>query len=195
MSFTSASSPNDFIKSDGDGLRVAFGIGGLVAIALGVFIILYPATSGTVVMKIVAIVMAIYALVVGVVYLGIGLFSKNLKGWSRTGQIVLGALYLIAGIVVFANLGATASVLAMFLSITIGILWLFEGVMAFVVVNRGGSNAWSIFYGVISIIAGISLIVTPLAGALTLWWLLGISLVVLGGVQIMRALKGRSSRR
>ena len=35
--------------------------------------------------------------------------------------------------------------------------------------------------------AGIILLLSPLWGAIVLWWLLGISLVVLGIIQVVRA--------
>ena len=41
--------------------------------------------------------------------------------------------------------------------------------------------------GIVSIIAGIVLIVTPLVAAVTLWILVGASLAVMGVVQIVRA--------
>ncbi len=187
----SASSPNDFLKRGSDAVRTALGTGGLVAVALGIFILLYPNKSADVAMKIVAVVIAIYALVIGIVYLSTAFFSKNLKGWARTSPILLGVIYVIAGIVLLANLRLAGAVIAIFLSITIGVVWLIEGVMAFVAMSRGGKNGWNIFYGVISIIAGLSLIIMPIAGAFTLWWLLGISLVVLGAVQIVRVLQSR----
>ncbi len=187
----SASSPNDFLKRGSDAVRTALGTGGLVAVALGIFILLYPNKSADVAMKIVAVVIAIYALVIGIVYLSTAFFSKNLKGWARTSPILLGVIYVIAGIVLLANLRLAGAVIAIFLSVTIGVVWLVEGVMAFVAMSRGGKNGWNIFYGVISIIAGLSLIIMPIAGAFTLWWLLGISLVVLGAVQIVRVLQSR----
>ncbi len=187
----SASSPNDFLKRGSDAVRTALGTGGLVAVALGIFILLYPNKSADVAMKIVAVVIAIYALVIGIVYLSTAFFSKNLKGWARTSPILLGVIYVIAGIVLLANLRLAGAVIAIFLSVTIGVVWLIEGVMAFVAMSRGGKNGWNIFYGVISIIAGLSLIIMPIAGAFTLWWLLGISLVVLGAVQIVRVLQSR----
>lgn len=187
----SASSPNDFLKRGSDAVRTALGTGGLVAVALGIFILLYPNKSADVAMKIVAVVIAVYALVIGIVYLSTAFFSKNLKGWARTSPILLGVIYVIAGIVLLANLRLAGAVIAIFLSVTIGVVWLIEGVMAFVAMSRGGKNGWNIFYGVISIIAGLSLIIMPIAGAFTLWWLLGISLVVLGAVQIVRVLQSR----
>jgi uncharacterized membrane protein HdeD (DUF308 family) len=183
----------NLLQRAGDGVRTAFGVGGLIAIVLGLLIILFPGKTGAVAMQIVAAVMAAYALVVGVVYIGSAVFSRALGGWARTGHILLGVLYVIGGVVMMVNLGATAAVLAMFLSVTIGVLWLFEGVMAFTVVKQSGNKTWTVIYGIISVIAGLSLMLSPLLGAVTLWLLLGISMVVMGVVQVVRAFKGGSA--
>ncbi|MCW2289423.1 uncharacterized membrane protein HdeD (DUF308 family) [Leucobacter luti] len=175
-----------------DGIRTAFGVGGLIALVLGLLIIFNPAKSGAVAMQILAVVMAAYALVVGVVYLGSSIFSRSMGGWSRVGHILLGLLYVIGGIVMMLNIGAAGVVIALFLSITVGILWLFEGVMAFTVAGKSDNKVWTIIYGVVSVIAGLVLLFSPLLGAVTLWLLLGISMVVMGIVQVIRAFSVKS---
>lgn len=172
-----------------DGVRTAFGIGGLIAVVLGLLILFFPGKSAAVALTVVAAIMAAYALVVGVVYLGTSIFSRSLSGWARTGHILLGLLYIIGGVVMMANLGASAVVLAVFLSVTIGVLWLFEGIMAFTVVGQSQNKVWTVIYAIVSVIAGLVLVFTPLVSAVTLWLLLGISMVVLGIVQVVRALK------
>ncbi|MFD5598451.1 HdeD family acid-resistance protein [Leucobacter sp. NPDC058333] len=174
-------------SSLGDGFRTALGIGGLIAVVLGLLIIFFPAKSGAVTMQIVAAVTAAYALVVGVVYLGTALFGRGIGGWARTGHIVLGLLYVIGGVVMLVNLGATAALLTIFLSVTVGVLWLFEGVLAFTTLKQAPNRVWGIIHGVISVLAGLTLILSPLLGAVTLWLLLGISMLVLGIVQAVRA--------
>ncbi|GAA1600130.1 HdeD family acid-resistance protein [Leucobacter chromiireducens] len=175
-----------------DGVRTAFGVGGLIALVLGLLIIFNPAKSGAVAMQVLAVIMAAYALVVGVVYLGSSIFSRTLGGWARVGHILLGLLYIAGGIIMMLNIGSAAVVLALFLSITVGILWLFEGVMAFTVASKSDSKIWTIIYGVISVIAGITLMVSPMLGAVTLWLLLGISMIVMGIVQVIRAFTVKS---
>ena len=170
-----------------DVIRTIMGVGGLVSLVIGVLILINPVQSGAVMMKFVAIIFAIYMTVTGLVFLGSMIFSKTMSGWRRVGNAVLGLLYLIAGIIVFGNLGATAAVLTAVLSIFIGVLWIFEGIMSFAAARESKSKTWSIIYGIVSIIAGIVLIVTPLVAAVTLWILVGASLAVMGVVQIVRA--------
>lgn len=172
-----------------DGLRTALGVGGLIAVVLGALILFFPVKSGAVAMQIVAAVMAAYALVAGVVYIGSSIFGRSLSGWGRVGHIVLGLLYIAGGIIMMVNLGATAAVLALFLSFTIGFLWLLEGVTAFTTLGQSQNKTWTVIYAIISIIAGFALVLSPLMGVVTLWLLLGISMVVMGLVQVIRAFK------
>jgi len=170
-----------------DILRVVMGVGGLVALVIGVLILINPVESGAVMMKFVSIVLAIYMVIAGLVFLGSMIFSKVMSGWRRVGNALLGLLYLIAGIIIFANLGTTAAVLTVFLSIFIGVVWIFEGIMSFAAAKESPSKTWSIIYGIVSLIAGIVLIVTPLVAAVTLWILVGAAMAVMGVVQIVRA--------
>lgn len=170
-----------------DGLRTALGVGGLVAVVLGALILFFPVKTGAVAMQIVAAVMAAYALVAGVVYIGSAIFGRSLGGWARIGHIVLGLLYVAGGIIMMVNLGSTAAVLALFLSFTVGFLWLLEGVTAFTTLKQSKSKTWTVIYAVVSIIAGLTLVLSPLMGVVTLWLLLGISMVVMGLVQVIRA--------
>ena len=172
-----------------NGVRTAFGVGGIIALIVGILILVWPGHTAAVITAIIAI----YAIVGGLVYAGLGIFSKSMGGWARVGHIILGILFIIAGIIAFANLGATTAWLAVFLGILVGIMWIVEGVVALTTLGAAASKGWSVFFAIISIIAGIVLLFSPLWGALVLWWLLGISLVVLGIVQIIRAFTFKAS--
>ena len=169
-------------KSAVNGIRTALGIGGVLSVIVGILILAWPGKTAVVVTAIIAI----YAIAAGLVYAGLGIFSKNRGGWSRIGHIVLGIIFIIAGIVAFLNLGATTAWLAVFIGILVGILWIIEGIVALSTLGDAASKGWSIFFAIISIIAGIVLLFSPLYIA-ALWWLLGIALIVLGIIQIVRA--------
>ena len=74
-----------------------------------------------------------------------------------------------------------------FLGILVGVMWIIEGVVSLSTLSDSRSKGWTIFFAILSIVAGIVLLFSPLWGALVLWWVLGISLVILGIVQIIRA--------
>ncbi|MBN9225018.1 MAG: hypothetical protein ABS63_05965 [Microbacterium sp. SCN 70-27] len=170
-------------KDAKNGIRTALGLGGLLSVILGILILVWPGKTAMVVTAI----FAIYAIAGGLVYIGIGLFTAGKGGWSRIGHILLGVVFIAAGIIAFMNLGVTAAWFATFVGILIGIVWIMEGIVALSTLDIAPSKGWTIFFAIISIIAGITLLFSPLFGALVLWWLMGISAVVLGVVQIFRA--------
>lgn len=170
-------------KTATNGIRTALGLGGALSVILGIVILIWPGKTAMVVTAIIAI----YAIVAGLVYAGMGIFATGKGGWSRVGHVLLGVLYVVAGIVAFSNLGLAALSLAVFLGILVGIMWVIEGVVALSTLDLAPSRGWTIFYAIISIIAGVTLLFSPLWGAVVLWWLLGISAIVMGIVQIGRA--------
>lgn len=175
------------LKKGASNLRVTLGILGLFTAILGLLILIFPAQSGEAAMLIIAGIVTVYAFIAGIGYIGNSIFSKTLRPWERVGNILLGLLYLLGGVILLINLTAAAAVLAVFISVIIGVLWIIEGIMVFTALGESPSKGWSFFYGIVSIIAGILLILMPLLGLITLWWLVGISMLVLGIVQIVRA--------
>lgn len=176
-----------------DGLRVMFGVGGLMALLIGVFITLNPLQAATATAIVLAVMIAIYMIVAGVVYLGSAIFSQTMKGWPRIGNIVLGLLYLIAAGILFANLGTTANVLIVFLAVLIGIMWIVEGVVALATLKGSGHPVLTIVFALLSIVAGGVMIFSSALGIAVIAVMIGISLIVLGVVQIVRAFTIKSS--
>lgn len=170
-------------KSAVNGIRTALGVGGVLAVIAGLFIIFQPQNAAFVV----TFVIALYAIAAGLVYAGLGIFSKNKGGWARVGHIALGILFIIAGVIALVNLQQATAWLAVFVVILVGIMWIVEGVVALSTLGDAASKGWAIFFAIISIIAGLYLLFSPLWGAVVLWWILGIALVVLGIINIVRA--------
>ncbi len=87
----------------------------------------------------------------------------------------------------FANLSSTATFLAVFLGVLVGIAWIIEGIVSLVQIGDSRSKGWTVFFGLLSIVAGIVLLFSPIWGAVILFLLAGISLIILGIIQIVRA--------
>jgi uncharacterized membrane protein HdeD (DUF308 family) len=170
-------------KSAVTGIRTALGIGGVLAVIVGVLILVWPGKTAAVVTAIIAI----YAIAAGLVYAGLGIFSKTKGGWARVDHIVLGILFIIAGVVALFNLAASTAWLALFIGILVGIMWIVEGIVALSTLGDASSKGWSIFFAILSIIAGVIVLFSPVWGVAVLWWLLGISLIVLGIINVVRA--------
>ncbi|MCR2785740.1 MULTISPECIES: DUF308 domain-containing protein [unclassified Microbacterium] len=166
-----------------NGIRTALGVSGVLALLLGILILVWPGRTAMVAVAIVAV----YAIAAGLVYAGLGIFSAQKGGWARVGHIVLGVLFIIAGIIAFINLQAATAWFGIFIGVLVGIMWIIEGIVALSTLGDSPTKGWTVFFAILSIVAGIVLLFSPLWGAVALWWLLGISAIVLGIVQIIRA--------
>ncbi|WP_243225720.1 HdeD family acid-resistance protein [Microbacterium sp. CIAB417] len=171
-------------KSAFTSLRVALAVSGVIALVVGILLLVWPGKSAGVLTWI----LALYLVIAGLVYIGLGLFSATKGGWARVGHVVLGLLYIVAGVVAFANIAATTAVLAVIVVIFIGVSWIVDGIVSLTLLNQAASKGWTITYAIISIIGGLVVIFSPLFAALVLWWILGITLIVIGIVQIIRAI-------
>lgn len=177
-----------FFKS----IRITLGVSGAVALIAGIVLLVWPLKTAIIVTGIIAA----YLIVAGLVYVGLGIFSGKKSGWARVGFIALGVLYVVAGVIAFLNLAAATITLAFITAIFLGVSWIFDGVIALTLLNRDGSKAWTIIYAILSIAAGIIVLFSPLLAAVALWWVLGITLVVLGIIQIIRAITlGRDEKK
>jgi uncharacterized membrane protein HdeD (DUF308 family) len=164
-------------------VRTTLGISGAVALIVGILITFWPKDSAFVITWI----LGLYFIIAGIAYLGLGIFSRGISGGARAVDIILGVLFVIGGVIALANVQATAEFLAVFLGILIGILWIVEGVVALVQSGDAPSRGWAIFFGILSIVAGIIILFSPLWGAVVLFIIAGIGLIVLGIIQIVRA--------
>ncbi|GAA1918816.1 HdeD family acid-resistance protein [Microbacterium aoyamense] len=175
----------DTSKTAVNGIRTAIGVGGTLAVVVGVLILVWPGKTAIVVTAIIAI----YAIAAGLAYAGFGVFTRDRGGWSRVGHIVLGLLFVVAGAVALTNLSRTAVWLAVFVGILVAVMWIVEGIVALSTLRDAPSMGWSIAYASLSIVAGVVLLFAPAWGVVLLWWILGFSLVVLGIMNIVRAFR------
>ena len=178
------SAPLSEAKSLFTSIRITLAVSGVLALIAGIVLLVWPVKS----LEIITAIFAVYLIVAGVVYVGLGIFSGARGGWSRVGHIVLGLLYIAAGIIAFANLGVAAAALAFVVVIFIGISWIVDGVVSLSLLGKDGSRVWTLLYALLSIVAGIIVLFSPLVAGFAFWLLFGISLVALGIVQIVRAI-------
>ncbi|HMR47795.1 MAG TPA: DUF308 domain-containing protein [Arachnia sp.] len=164
--------------------RAALLVAGLSSLIFGILILVWPTKTAVVVTGL----LAIQVLISGIFYLALGLGNKELSTGGRVGHSLLGVLYIVGGIVAFFQLQAAAAVLAVFIAIMIGVLWVIEGFVSLFSLGKASSKVWTVIFAIISIIAGFTLLSSPLWSALFLWWLLAIGLIVMGVLNVFRAL-------
>lgn len=172
------------IRNDAtNGFRVTLGVAGVISLLTGILIVAWPGATGAAVTAIIAV----YMVIAGIVY-GVSAFvSKNRSGLWRFGHILLALLFLGGGVTAFANLGATSAVLAIVVGISVGVVWVIQGVVALTTLDFVRSRGFTIFFAVISILAGITMFFSPIYGVAVLWILVGVSAILLGVIQIVRA--------
>jgi uncharacterized membrane protein HdeD (DUF308 family) len=120
--------------------------------------------------------------------------APDLTGGLRALGFISGVLFVLLGLFCFR--GAFESVTL--LGIWIGIGWLFRGVAATFAALDAPSvpgRGWTLFFGIVTALAGIVLIVDPVGSLSALAVLAGIWLVVLGVVEVAHAFALRSRAR
>ena len=164
--------------------RWGFGIAGLVAIAMGIVVLVWPNE----IVKIAALLVGIYAVLSGLIYIFTAIRAKELKSLARITRVVAGIAFITAGIVMLSFLSASAVVLANVLGVILGILWMVEGVSALMLLRgRVEQNALATGYAIVALVIGVLLLLTPVWGTAFLRWMIGFGLVLLGIAQVYRA--------
>lgn len=168
------------------GARLALLIGGLAAVGFGIAVLAWPTKAAVAVTG----VIAVYAIVAGIVYVALGVSARGLGTGGRIGHVLLGVLYAAAGISAFSSLQQSAAFLIVFVTVMVGVLWIVEGFTALFTLGRSGSKVVTTVFAIVSVIAGFTLLSSPLWGAIFLWWFLGVALILLGALNVGRAIFG-----
>ncbi|MDT7757318.1 MAG: hypothetical protein QOH27_3216 [Mycobacterium sp.] len=160
---------------------------GLLTVILGVALLVWPGPS----ILVAAGLFGVYLVMSGVAMVVLA-FSPISAG-SRFFNFISGALSVILGILAFRHFGQGYAVLL--LAIWIGIGFIFRGVtaVAFQFGDRGiPGRGWAIFFGIISIIAGVVVLAYPFDSIVTLALVVGVWLVILGVVEMISGFGMRS---
>lgn len=162
-------------------------LSGVLAVALGVMVLVWPAIS----IFVAAIFFAAYLLVAGITQV-VFAFSLKVSVGGRVLLFVSGAAALVLAVMCFINFGDAVVLLA----IWIGIGFIFRGVATMVSAISDPTlpgRWWELFVGVISLIAGVVVLAVPLESLAVLTLVVGICLVVLGVFEIVSAFGIRSA--
>ncbi|GAC02704.1 hypothetical protein GONAM_59_00290 [Gordonia namibiensis NBRC 108229] len=155
-------------------VRTALILTSIVGIVLGIVAILWPGPT----IVVVAILFAISLIIAGIFRIYQAFAASFLSTGTRVLLGIVGAIVLIAGVIAVFSPGDALWLLAVF----IGIGWIFQGVADLygAVTKSGHSPTWFlILSGVISVIAGIVMIILPVFSLQVLTWVGGIMLVAL----------------
>ncbi|MFC6012261.1 HdeD family acid-resistance protein [Nocardia lasii] len=155
---------------------------GLLAVVLGIILLVWPGPS----LLVAGVLFGIYMVVSGIFQL-IAAFTHLPSTSFRVLSFISGVLSLIIGVFCFRD-DLTSIVL---LGLWIGISWLFRGIaVLFSAISETSGvpgRGWQIFYGIISALAGVILIVWPIGSVATLVLVVGIFLIIIGIMEVITA--------
>ena len=159
---------------------------GIVTVALGLAVVVWPGVT----LLVVAVLFGVQLVVFGIFRFISAFTMHNIGAGTRTLFALLGVLSLIIGLWAIRRVDVTLVALALFLGIywivngTIEVFTAFEPAMQ----NRG----WTIFMGILSVIAGLVVLAYPGISLVTLAIFLGIWLLIFGFMEISSAFRLRS---
>jgi uncharacterized membrane protein HdeD (DUF308 family) len=159
---------------------------GIITLLAGVLVVIWPGRT----IEVIAVLFGIQLIVAGIFRFVAAFAADEESGGTRVLLALLGVLSLIVGLYAVRNLQVTVAALALLL----GIFWIVNGVVeTFAALSHRGmpSRGWTIFMGLLSIVAGIVVLVYPGISLLTLALVLGFWLLLYGIMEIVAAFRLR----
>jgi uncharacterized membrane protein HdeD (DUF308 family) len=153
---------------------------GAFGLAIGVFVLSDPSRS----LKTLAVILGIYLLLIGTLVI-VRTATDDDRG---AGGFVLGAVTLIAGVILVRHPGQSIVLISM----ALGVYFLIAGALALARAIVGPGRIWSLIRGVVLVAAGVVITSSPEISVKTLALFTGIALCLEGTIQIVEALMLRS---
>jgi uncharacterized membrane protein HdeD (DUF308 family) len=160
---------------------------GIVTLLAGLFALAWPGRT----IVVVAVLFGIQLVVAGIFRFITALAADEESGGARALLALLGVLSFIVGLYALRNVLVTIAALALLL----GIYWIVNGaVETFAALSHKGmqGRGWTIFMGLLSVAAGVVVLVYPGISLTTLAIVLGFWLLVYGIMEIVLAFRLRS---
>lgn len=152
---------------------------GVVTLILGLIVSIHPSGS----LNVIAVLLGVLTIISGIFHLvrvfGIGEAHRVWLGIS-------GLLLVVIGVLLIRHLDLTVAVIGLI----IGITWIVQGLSAVATGFAGRSGegrGWWIFFGFVSLLAGIVVTAVPVKSVTALAVLLGIWFVIIGLCEVIAA--------
>ncbi len=162
-------------------------VAGLLTIVVGAIVLAWPGPS----ILVASTLFGVYLLVSGLAELFMA-FTLPRSAATRVMLFISGALSLVLAILSFRHFGDAYAVLLLSLWIGIGFIFQgFSGVAAGVSDSELPGRGWYVVAGIVSVIAGLVVLVWPFDSIAVLTLAVGIWLVIIGITQIVQAFQTR----
>ncbi len=151
--------------------------GGIISLGVGILAISWPGKT----IVVLAILFAIYLIVSGIFEI-VRSFASGLTGGTRVLLLITGVLSVILGIFAIRSAINAVDLLGIF----VGIAFLFRGFASlFMGFDSKEGRGWNIFFGLVMLIGGIVILAQPALSLVTLAWVVGIWLIVIGIYEVI----------
>ncbi len=151
--------------------------GGIISLGVGILAISLPVKT----IVVLAILFAVYLIVSGIFEI-VRSFASGLTGGTRVLLLITGVLSVILGIFAIRSAINAVDLLGIF----VGIAFLFRGFASlFMGFDSKEGRGWNIFFGIVMLIGGIVILAQPALSLVTLAWVVGIWLIVIGIYEII----------
>lgn len=157
---------------------------GAAAAIVGLLILLWPNVMGTIFSSLIGA----YALVTGVIFGWIAVRGVEASILLRVARGLVGLALIVGGILMFIFSSTARAVIVDVVGVALGIMWLFEAGMTFIIMRGKTLKGWMVAYLIVAVIVGILLLFTPVWGGWPVQWLFGLGLLGLGVAQAVRGL-------
>ena len=148
---------------------------GIVTLILGLIVAFHPSGS----LNVIAVLLGVLLLVSGIFHLA-RMFSSAES--HRIWLGISGLLLIVLGVILIRHLHLTVALIGLL----IGIGWIVQGLSALAVGASGGEGrGWWIFFGIVSLIAGIVVTAVPTSSITTIAVLIGIWFIIMGLFEII----------
>jgi uncharacterized membrane protein HdeD (DUF308 family) len=151
---------------------------GVATVILGLIVSFHPSGS----LNVIAVLVGILMIISGIFDL-IRVFDAAEQ--HRVWLGIAGLLYVVIGVVLIRHLHLTVA----FIGLIVGLTWIVQGLSALfggIAGSREG-RGWWIFFGIVSLIAGIVVVADPISSVTVLAVLLGIWFIVMGLIEVSAA--------
>jgi len=169
-------------------------LSGLLTVALGALVLLWPGKT----LLVAAFLFGAYLLISGLAQVFFA-FGLHTSAGSRFLLFVSGALSVVLAVLAFRHFGSDPSTALLLLAIWIGVGFIFRGVaaVATAISELSGTpgRGWSIFFGAVTILAGVVVLSYPFDSLVTLTLVVGVWLIIIGVTEIIAGLQIRHTGR
>lgn len=161
----------------------------ILEILLGIAVMAWPGAS----LLIIAAMFGAFLIISGISELVVGLSTPQMSSGFRILNVIAGVLSILLGVLCFRG-GVFGSL--ELLGIWVGAGWLMAGfsrLFVFGSLDSMPGKRWAMAGAAITIVAGIVAIVWPVSSVVTLAFMGGIALIVVGGVSLVQALQWKGT--